>query len=61
MALWIAKFLRDYHGLDPLREGSRAYGFWGCMMVGCALGLLLLKLFDSRRILAFSAAPASPC
>ena len=26
--------------------------FWGLMTAGCLLGLLLLKLFDSRRVLA---------
>ena len=31
--------------------------FWGLMTAGCFLGLVLLKLFDSRRVLVgFSAA-----
>ena len=53
---WISKFLLDFHGLDPQSIGARTVGyFWGAMTVGCLLGLLLLKLFDSRKILmAFS-------
>jgi len=49
---WISEFLRRYHGLRPDVEGAHAVaGFWGMMTVGCAVGLVLLKLFDSRRIL----------
>jgi fucose permease len=53
IANWISKFLSTYHGLDPQVEGARAVAFfWGLMTAGCLLGLLLLKLFDSRRVLA---------
>lgn len=52
VANWISKFLAIYHGLDPQVEGARAVAFfWGLMTAGCLLGLLLLKLFDSRRVL----------
>ena len=52
VANWISQFLETYHGLDPVREGAAAVSlFWGLMTVGCLLGLLLLKLFDSRRVL----------
>jgi MFS transporter, FHS family, L-fucose permease len=48
---WISVFLGKYHGLSP-EEGAKAVAwFWGLMTVGCAIGLVLLKLFDSRRIL----------
>ena len=48
---WISVFLGKYHGLSP-EEGAKAVSwFWGLMTVGCAIGLVLLKLFDSRRIL----------
>jgi fucose permease len=51
-ANWISEFLRRYHGLDPAIDGARAVaGFWGLMTVGCAIGLVLLKLFDSRWLL----------
>jgi len=52
VALSISQFLKTYHGVDPVQGGHAAVaGFWGLMMVGCALGLLLVKLFDSRKIL----------
>lgn len=52
IANWISKFLSTYHGFDPQVEGARAVAmFWGLMTVGCLLGLVLLKLFDSRRVL----------
>jgi fucose permease len=53
---WISKFLLDFHGLNPQSVGARTVSyFWGAMTVGCILGMLLLKLFDSRKILiAFS-------
>jgi len=59
IANWISKFLSTYHGLNPQIEGARAVAlFWGLMTVGCALGLVLLKLFDSRRVLIGFAAAA---
>ncbi len=49
---WISEFLRRYHGLNPQTDGAQAVAwFWGLMTVGCAVGLLLLKLFDSRWVL----------
>jgi MFS transporter, FHS family, L-fucose permease len=52
VANWISEFLRRYHGLLPAVDGARAVaGFWGLMTVGCAVGLILLKLFDSRWVL----------
>ncbi|MBC7349124.1 MAG: MFS transporter [Candidatus Aminicenantes bacterium] len=58
VANWISQFLKTYHGLDPQTVGARAVSyFWGLMTVGCLLGLLLLKLVDSRKVLvAFSLA-----
>lgn len=49
---WISRFLEQYHGLDPHTAGATAVAwFWGLLTIGCAIGMLLLKLFDSRRIL----------
>lgn len=49
---WISKFLAQYHGFDPHTTGAGAVSwFWGMMTVGCFAGLILLKLFDSRRVL----------
>jgi len=52
VANWISQFLKTYHGLNPQVEGARAVSwFWGLMAIGCLLGLVLLKLFDSRKVL----------
>lgn len=52
VAVWISRFLETTHGVDPAHGGAGAVsGFWGLMMAGCAAGLLLLKLFDSKPIL----------
>jgi len=52
VANWISEFLKRYHGLSPEADGAQAVAwFWGLMTVGCAIGLVLLKLFDSRRVL----------
>jgi fucose permease len=58
VANWISKFLATYHGVDPQTKGASTVSlFWGLMTAGCLLGLVLLKLFDSRRVLVgFSAA-----
>ncbi|HEY6137791.1 MAG TPA: MFS transporter [Thermoanaerobaculia bacterium] len=59
IANWISKFLSTYHGFSPQTEGARAVAmFWGLMTVGCALGLVLLKLFDGRKVLIGFAAAA---
>ena len=59
IANWISKFLATYHGVNPQTDGARAVAwFWGLMTIGCALGLVLLKLFDSRKVLIGFAAAA---
>ncbi|QNI32718.1 MFS transporter [Alloacidobacterium dinghuense] len=51
-ANWISQFLSQYHGFDPHTTGARAVSwFWGLMTSGCLAGVLLLKVFDSRRVL----------
>lgn len=58
VANWISEFLSTYHGFDPQVVGADVVSyFWGLLTAGCLLGLLLLKLFDSRKILiGFSSA-----
>ncbi len=57
VANWMSKFLQLYHGVDPATGGATAISyFWGLITVGCFLGLLLLKLFDSRHVLIVFAA-----
>ena len=52
VANWISKFLQTYHGYDPQTVGAHTVSlFWGLLTAGCLLGLLLLKLFDSRYVL----------
>ena len=52
VSFWISQFLKDRHGLDPQTIGADATGrFWFLMMLGCLLGLLLLKLMDQRKLL----------
>jgi fucose permease len=49
---WISKFLSEYHGFDPHTTGAAAISwFWGMLTAGCFIGMLLLKFFDSRKIL----------
>jgi FHS family L-fucose permease-like MFS transporter len=59
IANWISEFLRSYHGFRPEAEGASTVGlFWGMMTVGCVLGLILLKIIDSKIVLRIFAAAA---
>jgi fucose permease len=52
IANWTSKFLETYHEIDPATTGANIISyFWGMLTVGCILGLLLLKLIDSRKVL----------
>lgn len=49
---WIKSFLVRYHNMDPEGAAVDAVGyFWGLLTIGCFLGLILLKLFDCRKVL----------
>jgi fucose permease len=49
---WISQFLLQYHGLDSKIFGANTVAyFWAMLTVGCLLGLLLLKIMDSRKLL----------
>lgn len=51
-SVWMSQFLSTYHGFNPDVQGATAVSrFWGLMTIGCLGGMLLLKLFDSRRVL----------
>lgn len=59
---WISKFLEQYHGYDPHTTGAAAVSwFWGMLTAGCFIGMGLLKLFDSRRVLIGFATGALFC
>jgi len=52
VANWISKFLQTYHSVDPQTTGASTVSwFWGMMTAGTALGLVLLKIWDSRKVL----------
>jgi fucose permease len=52
ISYWMSKFLYKYHGINPETLGADAVSyFWGLMTVGGILGLILLKLLDSKVVL----------
>lgn len=55
IANFMTTFLEKYHQVDPQLEGAKAVSsFWGLMTVGCVVGMILLKLFDCKRVLVGS-------
>jgi fucose permease len=55
VSYWISKFLFTYHNYNPLTIGSSTVSwFWGMMSIGCLIGLVLLKFFDSKKILIYA-------
>ena len=51
-ANWISQFLVNYHHVNPDTTGAATVSsFWGLLTLGCLLGMLFLKIFDSRRVL----------
>jgi MFS transporter, FHS family, L-fucose permease len=62
VANWTSKFLSVQHGYDPQTTGARAVSwFWGLMTIGTFLGLFLVKMFDSRKVLLVFTASAITC
>ena len=52
IATKIKPFLMNCYSVAPdLADRVAVSGFWGAMTVGCAVGLVLLKLFDAKKIL----------
>jgi len=59
---WISKFLYTYHGFNPQTTGADAVSwFWGLLTAGCVAGMLLLKFFDSRKVLVGGAVGSLCC
>lgn len=59
VSYWMSEFLSEYHKFDPQTIGAHAVSnFWGLMLVGGLLGLLLLKVMDSRKLLILFTVPA---
>jgi fucose permease len=62
IANWISKFLETYHHYDPQTQGADTVAyFWGLMTAGGVVGLFLLKLMDSRKVLIFFTIAALIC
>jgi len=52
IADWMSQFLANYHGANPHTTGATAVSwFWGLLTAGCFVGMLLLKVLDSRFVL----------
>jgi FHS family L-fucose permease-like MFS transporter len=52
ISYWMSKFLYQVHGFNPETVGASAVAyFWGLMTLGGILGLVLLKLVDSKVVL----------
>ncbi|MEP0132575.1 MAG: MFS transporter [Eudoraea sp.] len=52
ISYWMSKFLQIYHGFDYETTGAVAVGnFWGLMTIGGLIGLVLLKVMDSKIVL----------
>jgi FHS family L-fucose permease-like MFS transporter len=61
-ANWISEFLSKYHGYDPHTTGATAVSwFWGLLTAGCFIGMLLLKILDSRYVLIGACLGAISC
>lgn len=53
IAAWMSKYFQDYHGINPQLEGATILSlYWLLLTVGCFGGMLLLKFFESRKVLA---------
>ncbi len=62
ISYWMSKFLGNYHGFDTDTTGADAVSyFWGLMTIGGVLGLILMKLFDSKKILRWFTILAMVC
>jgi len=54
-SIFMSTFLEQYHGVNPQTDGAQAVSyFWGLMTAGCLVGMILLKLIDSKQLLQIS-------
>jgi FHS family L-fucose permease-like MFS transporter len=62
IANWISQFLQTYHHYDPQTKGADTVAyFWGLMTAGGIVGLGLLKIMDSRKVLIIFTVAALVC
>jgi fucose permease len=53
ISVWISQFLAQYGSYDPNTTGATVIAyFWALQGIGAILGIVLLKLFDVKKILA---------
>lgn len=59
---WMSSFLERHHGFDPHTTGAIAVSwFWGLLTAGCLGGMLMLRIFDSRKVLIGASVGALGC
>lgn len=62
ISFWMSKFLQTQHGYDFETIGASAVAnFWGLMTIGGILGLILLKIMDSKLVLRLFTSLAFIC
>lgn len=62
LADWMGQFLLVYHHIPAETTGAYEVSlFWGLMVIGCMLGLVLLRLLDSQLILRVFGIGAVAC
>ena len=62
LADWMGQFLLVYHAVPAETTGAYEVSlFWGLMVIGCMLGLVLLRLLDSQLILRLFGVAAVGC
>jgi FHS family L-fucose permease-like MFS transporter len=62
LADWMGQFLLVYHHVPAETTGAYEVSmFWGLMVIGCMLGLVLLRLLDSQLILRLFGLGAVAC
>ena len=62
LADWMGQFLLVYHHVPAETAGAYEVSmFWGLMVIGCMLGLVLLRLLDSQLILRLFGLGAVAC
>ena len=62
ISYWMSKYLLNFHGFDNQTVGASAVAyFWGLMTIGGILGLILLKILDSKVVLRWFTILAMIC
>lgn len=60
ISIFMSTFLEKYHHINPQIEGARTISFfWGAMTLGCIVGMIALKFFNSKKLLRISGFLAS--